>query len=238
MFRKNIPSLLRHLLKDMPKNQPVIAGNGSVIFDDNNKQLRYESIDMKTIFKIIDMLRKDYANVYYQFFDQDIVCAEKFESTIQHYYEMNLTLPREYRLELHIISDAKKYLEKNNSIVTKIEICNDDLNLIQEIKDRLEKIPNIEVVGSGLNGIEITKKGLNKGNSLEILAKHYGYSIDECIAVGNDENDIEMIKKVGLGIAVKNAKDYVKEVADYITRNDNNNDAIAEVVKKFIKPAI
>lgn len=233
-----IPSLLRPLLKDMPKNQPVIAGNGSVIFDDNNKQLRYESIDIKTIFKIINMLRKDYANVYYQFFDRDIVCSEKFESTIQHYYEINLTLPREDRLELHIISDAKKYIERNNSVVTKIEICNNDLNLVQEIKDRLEKIPDIEVVGSGLKGIEITKKGLNKGNSLEILANHYGYSIDECIAVGNDENDIEMIKKVGLGIAVRNAKDYVKEVADYITRNDNNNDAIAEVVEKFIKSAI
>lgn len=229
-----VPAHLRIFLKDMPKNQPVIAGNGSVVIDHNNKELYHETIDINTVLKIIDMLRNDYEDVYYHFFDGDVACSEKFENIIQNYHKRNITFSKEYRSEIRILSDSKKYIEKNNSIVIKIEISEQNPNVRTEIMDKLKKIPNIEVVSAGIDGIEVTKSGFNKGIALEILAKHYGYSIDECIAVGNDENDMEMIKKAGLGIAVKNAKDYVKDVANYITRNDNNNDAVAEVIEKFI----
>lgn len=232
-----IPSLIKPYIEYMPKNQPIIAGNGSVILDHNNKEVYNETLDKNTVFTIVDILRKEYDDVYYHFFDRDAICSEKMGNVIQRLYELNNNFPREYRLEFRIIGDTKKYIENNDSKISKIEICDVETNLLKEIRKRFEKIEEIEIVGSGNDGIEITKKGLSKGSSLEFLAKYYGYSIDECIAVGNDENDIEMIKKVGLGIAVKNAKDNVKSVADYITKNDNNNDAIAEVVEKFIRVA-
>lgn len=43
-----------------------------------------------------------------------------------------------------------------------------------------------------------------------------------------------MIKKAGMGVAVNNAKHYIKDVANYITEGDNNNNAVAEVIYKFI----
>jgi hydroxymethylpyrimidine pyrophosphatase-like HAD family hydrolase len=52
--------------------------------------------------------------------------------------------------------------------------------------------------------------------------------------VGNDENDKSMIKAAGLGVAVSNARQILKESADYITENDNNHGAIGEIIKKFI----
>lgn len=52
--------------------------------------------------------------------------------------------------------------------------------------------------------------------------------------MGNDENDESMIKEAGLGIAVANAREFLKKSADYVTEKDNNNGAIGEIIKKFI----
>jgi Cof subfamily protein (haloacid dehalogenase superfamily) len=228
------PSALKLLLKDMPKKQPIIACNGSVILDHNKDEIFYEALDNDVLYQIIDVLRKDYDDsVYYQFFDGNVFCSEKFQNIIERFYNLYLSLPREYRMEFRIIPDSKLYIKENNSLISKLEIYDDSVEVIQEIRNKIELLPGIEVVSSGFNGIEITKKGSNKGSGLEILAKHYGISLDECIAVGNDENDLGMLKKAGLGIAVSNAKDYVQVVADYVTERDNENDAVAEVIEKF-----
>ncbi|TDT56524.1 Cof-type HAD-IIB family hydrolase [Fonticella tunisiensis] len=230
-----IPAALKLILKDMPKNQPVIAGNGSIVYDHNSRELYYGALERDALIEIINIMRRDFNNVYYHFYDGDIVCSERFDKIIaDFYYKLNSTMPKEFGVEIRIIPDSIYYIDKYNPKVAKVEIFEEDLNLLQSIRDRLEMLPGIEIVSSGFNGIEITNKGLNKGNALEFLVNHYGYSLDECIAVGNDENDVEMIKKAGLGIAVRNAKDCVKEVANYITEKDNDNDAVAEVIKKFI----
>ena len=58
--------------------------------------------------------------------------------------------------------------------------------------------------------------------------------LDSTIAVGDEQNDISMIQEAHIGIAVKNAIPEAKAVADYVTENDNNHDAIAEVIEKFV----
>ena len=57
---------------------------------------------------------------------------------------------------------------------------------------------------------------------------------EQVIAMGDNYNDESMIREAGLGVAVKNAVDAVKNVAQYITENDNNNGAVAEVIEKYI----
>ena len=225
---------LKPLLKYMPSNQPIIAVNGSIIFDYNKAVIYSNPLENHTVLNIIDFLREEYNDTFYQFFHGNASCSERFEGIMKTYYERNQKQHREYRMELRIVADSKKYIEDNNAVVSKLEIHEDNAIGLEEIREKLEKLIDIEIVSSGAGSIEITKKDSNKGLSLEILAKHYNYSLEECIAVGNDENDLEMIKKAGLGIAVKNARDNVKEAADYITLRDNNNDAIAEVIEKFI----
>ena len=56
---------------------------------------------------------------------------------------------------------------------------------------------------------------------------------DECIACGDGFNDITMIEYAGLGVAMENANDKLKEVADYITLS-NDDDGVADVINKFM----
>ncbi len=82
--------------------------------------------------------------------------------------------------------------------------------------------------------LEIMNKGRSKGTALLETADLLGLPISCTYAVGDAENDISMIKAAGTGIAVSNAIGAVKEAADHVTARDNNHDAIAELIERFM----
>ena len=81
--------------------------------------------------------------------------------------------------------------------------------------------------------IEITPKGIDKAASLEHLCKIIGSSRENMIACGDGFNDISMIKYAGVGVAMANAQEEVKAVADYITAS-NDEDGVAQVIYEMI----
>ena len=81
---------------------------------------------------------------------------------------------------------------------------------------------------------EFNPPGITKGTAVKELADYLKIPLSQVIAIGDNENDIPMIKSAGLGIAVKNAITPALESADYITTNTNDNNAVAEVIDKFI----
>ncbi len=81
--------------------------------------------------------------------------------------------------------------------------------------------------------VEIVSKSYSKGTAVEFLARHYGVPLEKTIAVGDQLNDISMIEKAGLGVAVKNADEALKARADYICEFTNEESAIARIIEKF-----
>lgn len=81
--------------------------------------------------------------------------------------------------------------------------------------------------------LELVPKGIDKAQSLAVLLKEIGMTKNEMIAVGDGFNDLSMIKYAGLGVAMSNAQEVVKENADFITLS-NEEDGVAHVVEKFI----
>lgn len=81
--------------------------------------------------------------------------------------------------------------------------------------------------------IEIMKVGVSKAAALESLAAELEISREEIIAIGDNYNDIEMITYAGLGVAVGNAAESLKCVADY-TAQARNGEAVIEVIERFI----
>lgn len=80
--------------------------------------------------------------------------------------------------------------------------------------------------------LEIVPSGVDKALSIDKLLKMTGIKTDECIACGDGFNDISMIKYAGLGVAMSNAKQPVKDAADYITLS-NDEDGIAHLLKRI-----
>lgn len=80
---------------------------------------------------------------------------------------------------------------------------------------------------------EIMPKGLSKGNSLLEIAKYYGIDQKDIIAFGDELNDETMIEIAGTGVAMGNAVEKIKEIADYVTLS-NDEDGIAAYLEKFV----
>ena len=99
-----------------------------------------------------------------------------------------------------------------------------------------ERVPECELVrwSDGLS-FDLTKKGITKVSGIDAILKAYGFSLEEAAAIGDGWNDVGMIEHCGLGIAMGNAKQECKDVADYICPpilEDGIRDAIDYILKR------
>lgn len=94
------------------------------------------------------------------------------------------------------------------------------------------KFPDVCITCSTRNNLEINSAGAHKGNALGKLAEHLGFTLSECMAFGDGRNDITMIKAAGVGVAMGNAVEDVKRVADLIAPT-NDEDGVARVIDQY-----
>lgn len=79
---------------------------------------------------------------------------------------------------------------------------------------------------------------VRKASSLDFLMNHFGANSEEVAYIGDNFNDIDVMKKVKLPIAMFNAPDEVKKHAKYVTERDNDSHGVAEAVMKILKGEI
>ena len=96
-----------------------------------------------------------------------------------------------------------------------------------------ENFEGCEVTKSADFLVEVVNKNYSKGTAVEFLANYYNIPLEKVIAVGDQLNDTPMIERAGLGIAVKNADESLKEKANYVCTHTNEEGAIAEIIEKF-----
>ena len=95
-----------------------------------------------------------------------------------------------------------------------------------------ESLTLCDIQRSTSQSVDIVPKGGSKDKGIVALVNYLGLTMHEVAAFGDYFNDIDMLKSVGLGVAMGNAKKQVKEIADYVTA-DNNHDGIYLALKHF-----
>ena len=130
------------------------------------------------------------------------------------------------------IEDFNK-LEKDHSIIKIMMI--DEEEVLQKAIDNLPKevYDKYTVVRSAPYFLEFLNKEVNKGVGVEMLAKHMGITLDQVITMGDAGNDLHMIECAGMGVAMGNAFEEIKEVANYIT-DTHENDGVAKAIKHLV----
>jgi len=103
--------------------------------------------------------------------------------------------------------------------------------LNRELQDKFGA--SLYITKSKPNYLEFMHPESTKKSGLEALAQRYGIKQEEIMAIGDSYNDIDMLEYAGMGVAMGNAPDEIKEKADYVTA-DNNEDGVAKAVEKFI----
>ena len=135
--------------------------------------------------------------------------------------------------EITGVSNISCHYEDVEEPVLKVVFAHHDPSQIEKLKELLASQPNAKFVSfihSEKTLYEILPKGISKGTALCKMAELLGVDKNKTIAVGDYYNDLSLIKTAKCGIAVANAADEVKAVADYVTVS-NNEDAIATIIE-------
>lgn len=104
----------------------------------------------------------------------------------------------------------------------------------EEIKQMLIKeYPEIDVVSGGFNNLEFTKKGVSKGAGLLFLCDYFHLDQSQTMAIGDSENDLNIIATAAVGVAMKNAEEIVLNSCDFVTKT-NDEHGVAFAIETFL----
>ncbi|WP_282709979.1 Cof-type HAD-IIB family hydrolase [Lancefieldella sp. Marseille-Q7238] len=119
--------------------------------------------------------------------------------------------------------------------IIKCLVMNTNVAYLHQLAQEWQDITDdIDVSFSANRYLEFNKKGVNKGTGLLRLGEILDIPAEEIIAIGDNYNDLPMVKTAGLGVLMANAPKELKCQADYVTTLDNNAGGVAEVIEKFV----
>lgn len=130
------------------------------------------------------------------------------------------------------IDNLREWVKEHKAPVEKINMFFLDEETRQRAFRELGQIPDLAVTCSLTNNLEINHYTCNKGDALLNLGKILGIPMEQIMACGDGNNDLEMVRDAGLGVAMENGEDAVKEAADYITVT-NDAEGVAKAIEIF-----
>ncbi len=152
-------------------------------------------------------------------------------------YTKNRNKSSDYYIEVE--SDWNSIFEKCSDI-SHISITMKANEYVKDVYDKLNKQfldLNIFIMQDSYSNeqwIEISKKSISKYDAISKLAEILNIANEDIIAFGDGLNDLDMIMNCGIGVALKNALPEVKNLADYVTEYDHDNDGVIEFLKEYL----
>lgn len=201
----------------------ILSYNGGQIIDWKTRELMYENVLDPQVYPYLYECAHNNGFVILSYKDEDIVSEDAGNPYVQHEAFLNkmssITVP--------------SFLDVIDFPVAKCLIVGEPVPLAKlEIKMKKDLDGKMNVFRSEPFFLELVPNGIDKARSLAVLLDELNMKPEDMIAVGDGFNDLSMIKFAGLGVAMANAQEVVKEEADYITLS-NEEDGVAAVVNKF-----
>ncbi|HBN56411.1 MAG TPA: Cof-type HAD-IIB family hydrolase [Lachnospiraceae bacterium] len=206
----------------------VIAYNGGMLLDCVSNQVIFKkTLPLTYVKELADAARQ--RGIYIHTYEDDKVVTEREDENLAHY--LNKT-----SMKAHVVKDMAKELKEEPCKMLAADIK--DHESLEAFRDEMKQWAEgkVDMYFSCPEYLEIVPKGVCKGEALKAFCKAHGIAVEHAVAVGDEGNDISMIRAAGTGCAVANGMEEVKRAADYVTERDNDQSAIAEVVEKFVLP--
>ncbi|MCR5655396.1 MAG: Cof-type HAD-IIB family hydrolase [Lachnospiraceae bacterium] len=202
------------------KGTYIISYNGALVYDCDAHRPILEHLLSPGQVRGLQDLAKEMSIHVHTYRDEVILTPEEDEEL--HYYRRIIKLPFEVTPDLSegIAGGAYKLLG--------IELKDHDR--LDRFRERIEAGFDHEIAAfySNPNYLEICLSKVSKGNAVRFLCDYLHCDIKHTLAAGDQYNDISMLEEAGIGFAMCNGIDALKDAADYVTVNDNNHDGILE----------
>lgn len=220
---------------DFPGIRYAVTSNGARVVDlkENGKSVYECGVPVEKVKGVMKILSKydTMREVYYK--GHGYAAGEKIDE-VERY--MSNPVMKEYILATRIrVDDLDAYVEEHMKSVDKVHIlfADPEKEKMKAAREIEEMYPELNVTSALDNNLEINEAGANKGLALIELGRLLGIEREEIMACGDGLNDRAMIEEVGFGVAMENAMEEVKKVADYITVS-NDEDGVAKAIEKFV----
>lgn len=204
---------------------PVVSYQGAMVreFKNSDKILWHKSISHDLVLEVIEFLKQ--FDVHINLYSDDILYTQD-DNYMEDYTKGRFVT----------YTKVKSFNSIKLGLISKLLVIEYDKEKIAKVKKALEKKFNSKLtfVLSTPYYLEITANGATKGEAVKFLADYYNYNLSEILCCGDQDNDISMIQIAGVGIAMGNASEGLKKVADYICGTVDENGLI-EAFERFIK---
>ena len=193
----------------------MISGNGALIYDLKNKKILYnQCIPKDKVLKIVKICEEN--SIYYTINTEKYILSKTLNYNLMYYYYENSKKPEEKKTKINVVDNIEKYITENDiGEITKITISDETEMIFKGIIKKLKDIKGInilevsnmsrKIITAGTEKkelkyfyTEITKENVNKFEALKKLGMNLGIDTSEIAAIGDNVNDLEMIRDSGL----------------------------------------
>ena len=242
-------SSIKSFANEIGANNYVIAGNGALVIDVQNNEILYnDCISKEKTLKIIKICEEN--NIYYTVNTEKYIISKRIKNNLLYYHYENAKRSDNQKTQINIVENISKYIEENDvGYIAKITISDSDKIIFNGIMKKIREIKKLNVldvsnmsrkiIKSGTEKIEIkyfyteiTNDKVDKWNAIAKLAKKLGIDKSEIMAIGDNQNDLEMIKNAGKGIIIGNGALANQNIEGTIVESCDKN-GVAEAINKY-----
>ena len=241
---------IKSISKDIEADKYFIAGNGAIIYDTQKQEIIYEKyIPKQKVLEIAKICEEN--NIFYNIYTEKNVITQYLKYNVLYYFKENLKKEPDKKTNIMVVDNMYDFIKNSEEMkCIKITICDESKIIFNSIIKKLKNIKDIEVldvlhmsrklIKQGTEDVaieyfftEITSSEVDKINAIKNLIKILNIDIKDVIAIGDNINDKKMIEEAGLGICMGQASEKIKEIAN-IVAEDNNNDGVAKALENII----
>lgn len=228
---------------------PIICLNGAKTYSSDSKLLRSAPMDLTVSRKIQAVCQEE--DVYFELFTNNGVYSTSREqfmgvmidiltSTHPNVPEDEIRTAAEQRFqneEVKFVHDYDDLFLMDNFEIYKILAFSLQKEKLSKVSSQLEKQSELAITSSGDINLEFNHPDAQKGIALEALATNMGIEMKDVMALGDNFNDVSMLQMAGVGVAMENAAEEIKELCQYTTKS-NNEHGVAISIGKMLKEVI
>jgi len=209
---------------------PIVACNGAIIVDESQNIVYRKTMDKGLVKDIVNLAKQE--NIYCHFYDESrFYSSMRVEEILQFYNEGNEKTNTS--IELRVFDDIEEIINTKDFNIYKFIFIENNKDKLQNFRTQLNTLSNINISSSWSNNVEAMGLNVSKGEAIKELCNRLNIDKSQVIAIGDSENDLSMINFAGLGVAMGNGNELIKEQSGYIT-SSNDEDGVAKVIEKFI----
>lgn len=211
-----------HVAKELGLDTPIISYQGGLVKTQQGEVLYEKTLDINKAREIIIWAKAN--NIHINLYMNDQLFVEKDNESIRRY-----TAERDIP---YTVCELDKIELKHINKILAIDF--EDADRVTSWVNYLQKVyPNLYIVKSTPYFCEISNTEARKSRAVEFLTKYFELDKSQVLAIGDQNNDIELLKAGGIKVAMGNGTDEIKQVADFITDTVDNN-GFVKAVEKFI----